>query len=229
MKKILSHLTTDWYKYLLELIVITAGVLGAFALNSWKEQKDFETQQVVIYGFVKQDLQSDIAEIESSLVSFSKKLEALNKITQAQVSKEAFATDSAYFSSFSGYEDLHIDQRGLNLLNNSLDLNDLQSTVLANKIALFYSDHLTEVGIAEKELSNNFQRLYFEISQEEWFFEYVFMGNAKPFAEFATDNRDFQIMIGSYRIIFGIYAYELNRFRENGLQLIKEIDDHLAQ
>ena len=37
MKKILNHLTTDWYKYLLELIVITAGVLGAFALNNWNE------------------------------------------------------------------------------------------------------------------------------------------------------------------------------------------------
>lgn len=37
MKKIFNHFRDDWYKYVLELIVITAGILGAFALNSWNE------------------------------------------------------------------------------------------------------------------------------------------------------------------------------------------------
>ena len=46
MKKILTHLRTDWYKYALELIVITAGIIGAFALNSWKQEQVERNQEI---------------------------------------------------------------------------------------------------------------------------------------------------------------------------------------
>ena len=37
MKKVKEHLKTEWYKYVLEMIVITAGILGAYSLNNWNE------------------------------------------------------------------------------------------------------------------------------------------------------------------------------------------------
>ncbi len=39
MKKLWRHLKDDWYKYLLEILVITLGILGAFLLNSWNEDR----------------------------------------------------------------------------------------------------------------------------------------------------------------------------------------------
>jgi len=50
MNRILNHLTTDWYKYLLELIVITAGVLGAFALNNWNEGRLQNKRSIELLG-----------------------------------------------------------------------------------------------------------------------------------------------------------------------------------
>lgn len=49
MNKILNHLRTDWYKYALEMIVITAGILGAFMLNSWNEgMKEHDEKSVLL-------------------------------------------------------------------------------------------------------------------------------------------------------------------------------------
>lgn len=39
MKKILEHLRTDWYKYLLEILVLTIGIYCAFELENWNSRR----------------------------------------------------------------------------------------------------------------------------------------------------------------------------------------------
>lgn len=63
MKKILEHLKSEWYKYVIEIIVITAGILGAFALNTWNENHKSRVAEIKFYQEMKGDLQANLEEI----------------------------------------------------------------------------------------------------------------------------------------------------------------------
>jgi len=81
MRKILNHLATDWYKYLLELIVITAGVLGAFALNNWNENRKMRSEELIIL----KDIQSNLATtLENFILDTTYNAKSLNHYSKIE-------------------------------------------------------------------------------------------------------------------------------------------------
>lgn len=60
MKKLVEHLSQEWYKYLLEMIVITAGIVGAFALNNWNEDRKSGIKEEKMLTMIMDRLDSDI-------------------------------------------------------------------------------------------------------------------------------------------------------------------------
>ena len=65
MKRILTTLSAKWPEYLLEVFVITIGILGAFALNSWNESVNQKKETAKIYAQIESDLEFTLTEIES--------------------------------------------------------------------------------------------------------------------------------------------------------------------
>jgi len=69
MKEILSHIRKSWYKYLLEVFVITFGILLAFSLNTWKEEKKLKQVEI---GHLKAMLSSVETIIRDDYSSFKR-------------------------------------------------------------------------------------------------------------------------------------------------------------
>ncbi len=64
MKKILETIKRKWAEYILEIIVIVIGILGAFMLNNWNEAKKQEAIQVQVLRDIKSDLTECRVELE---------------------------------------------------------------------------------------------------------------------------------------------------------------------
>jgi Tfp pilus assembly protein PilE len=80
MKNLINHLKAEWYKYLLEIIVITAGILGAFALNSWNEARVLRSERSHYIASLLDNLTKDGADLTQQVESaktFEKHLDTL--------------------------------------------------------------------------------------------------------------------------------------------------------
>jgi hypothetical protein len=71
MKKILKHFKKNWYRYGLETLVVIIGILVAFTLNNWNEQrKDRELEKEILVD-LKLNLESNITLLEGRIKYFS--------------------------------------------------------------------------------------------------------------------------------------------------------------
>lgn len=67
MKRILTTLSQKWPEYLLEMVVITAGIIGAFMLNQWKETNDDKEEAQLMLKQLRSNLVQDSVAIHESV------------------------------------------------------------------------------------------------------------------------------------------------------------------
>lgn len=93
MKKLFETLKQKWAEYLLEMIVITFGILGAFALNNWNEDRKTEVIKDAYKLSLIEDLTKDTIESKRTLYEFEIELNKLLAIGN-KISSQSLSIDS---------------------------------------------------------------------------------------------------------------------------------------
>jgi len=67
MKAIFSHIRDHWIKYSLETLVVMVGILGAYALNNWNDQRKDTKIELEIYAELNASLKSDSVKLVQTI------------------------------------------------------------------------------------------------------------------------------------------------------------------
>ena len=67
MNRILNTVSRKWPEYLLEIMVITIGILAAFALNNWNENRKDRLQERAILAQLRSEFESNLTQIDEKI------------------------------------------------------------------------------------------------------------------------------------------------------------------
>ena len=82
MKKILETLKRKWSEYLLEMIVIMLGIIGAFILNNWNQDRVNDITEHKILEEIKNDLRETLDDVNDDLEDHNEILSSAIKSMQ---------------------------------------------------------------------------------------------------------------------------------------------------
>lgn len=168
VRRILNHLKSKWYKYVLEIIVIIVGILIAYNLEQWSDTRKSKKKEIEILKEFKSGLTADLSDMhdnirshEYSIRSSKIILEVIKDNLPYHDSLDACFAYTHAFSTFTG------NVSPVEQLKNT-DLAVVSNDTLRLKISGMYDEAYTRIRLVEMvikrdyEQLRNFDRLYFE-------------------------------------------------------------------
>lgn len=67
LRTIFNHLKSQWYKYVIEVIVVILGILIAYNLEQWKDTRNNRKREIEVLKEFKSALAADLMEMHSNI------------------------------------------------------------------------------------------------------------------------------------------------------------------
>ena len=218
MKIIFTILSQKWPEYILEIIVITIGIFGAFTLNNWKETRKNQIFEKEVLTQIKINLERDRETLEEIRISFEKAIKSSDKILQKKQEYSENDSSKYWLGDIVQFDRFQPLTNAYEMLK-SKGLDNLSNKKLAFLLGQYYDDEVHQavesIGDIEVSFTSDWLPLLKTNVKAVKFKEYVVLSDWSVFSE-----RD-----GSARILLILnkdnYNGGLNKIRI----AIKSLDD----
>ncbi len=243
MKKIINHLKENWIRHGFETLVVVAGILGAFVLNNWNEQRKQEKLEIQYLDRLTVDLSNDIAyynrRITDSEALIEDHREFIHQLYQKQSSfddiKNLFANimwnSEQLISQNSTYIEL-INSGKLNIFRNQELKGSIINYYRENALAIIHvsefnevsTRHLIEVGKVVPDLSK-FYSLHDDLYDgiDIHFDEQFDFFNDPTSIKFKT----IEYAIATYKLKHSAFLNHFRTLKEISNQLLQDIHEEV--
>jgi hypothetical protein len=65
--KIIKHIKAEWFRYGFETLAVVVGILAAFALDNWQEDRKTSNQTKIFLQHISSNLSEDLEELHALL------------------------------------------------------------------------------------------------------------------------------------------------------------------
>lgn len=220
--------TGKYLKYAIgEIILVVIGILIALSINNWNEKQKEKKQIRNIYARIVQDFNNTAFEIESEVGKMDKNRLLMRNIIQGNVVRDSLLTNldycNKYFRTTTGYPDIKINDKGVQLLESKIELDYELNTELTGALTLLYSEFLFEIEVDAEYLDDNFRQLTNYIIEKGIRVDYVVNKNRDTFINMIFEDDAFKNYFFRYVLSYGKYKNMLKKFKTDGKVLIDKI------
>lgn len=156
MDRILKTLQQKWPEFLLEILVITIGILGAFALNNWSENRKIRNEEIKILSEILDNLKEDGMNLLQAEQQITNSLTSINYLINSdltEISNELLSQNLAQFVTFYKYHPIDNAYETLKSSSVNISNNDLK-----NAISRYYEYEQNRVQSGILDVEDQFHR-----------------------------------------------------------------------
>ena len=187
--RVFKHLRTDWFKYGFETIAVVVGILAAFALENWSQERQAQDQALSFLHHIASDMDEDMEELDALMIYVDRSIERAESLITS-FKQRSFNEEEAtnYIAWLNVEKRFQVNRSGMDALINSGRL-DLLSPDITYALQQYYA--LCDKLADREAISNGFIQNKYETYHYEHYVESTRMSDVYGIPEkYADDPRE---------------------------------------
>lgn len=222
--------TGEYLKYAIgEIILVVVGILIAFQLNNWNEDRKQQSKIKSVYLVIKSDLKYDVEKFDEIIKNMSILDTIFRKVIEKKMTNEDYQNCSSCRYILSGYQDVEIEKGGFKLLIDNSVLFESQSDSLFIKISKFYSYYDTEITASQKEMHTNFYDTWLNWKKNKpWYTDFNNGVKNDEMILYMLNSWNYRNEVSAaYTLQYLVYLKQLKEYKKNALIVIEDINKRI--